>query len=128
MIILIKRIILSFVLVSSYAFAMTSDLNKIATESAVQALSKEFSSGSILSVPLAELALNKLEQLQTTLQVELQEKETACLDHFFTNACLQELRLKRRELQAILRNIRIEAKSFLRGTRANKSQNLVEQN
>lgn len=119
---------LVFVLLSTGAFAAVGELNKLAIETEVQALSKEFASGSILSKQFAEAALTKIDILQINLQNELQEKESGCLENFFTNTCLQEVRLKRRELQEILRNIRIEAKSFLRGKRANKSTSINDQN
>jgi Ca2+-binding EF-hand superfamily protein len=107
--------------------ATATDMVKLAVEPEVMALEKEFGKSKILSVQLAELALLKLDSVQSKLQTQLQERETACLDDFFTNSCLQELKLKRRELQEILRNIGIDAKSFLRRARADKTKNSNEQ-
>jgi hypothetical protein len=107
--------------------ATATDMAKLAVEPEVLALEKEFGKSKILSVQLAELALLKLDSVQSKLQTQLQERETACLDDFFTNSCLQELKLKRRELQEILRNISIDAKSFLRRARADKTKNSNEQ-
>ncbi len=115
-------------LLISSAIANATDLSKLAVEPEVLALEKEFAKSTILSVQLADLALLKLDSVQTKLQTQLQERETACLDAFFTNSCLQEVRLKRRELQEILRNIGIEAKSFLRRARADKTKSSTKQN
>jgi hypothetical protein len=109
------------------SFAYANEQNKLAVEPDVFALEKEFAKGSISSASLAELALSKLDAVQNKLQMQVQERESACLDHFFTNSCLQEIRLKRRELLEILRAIGIEAKSFLRRTRADKTKNMVDQ-
>jgi hypothetical protein len=111
----------------SSAIATATDMAKLAVEPEVLALEKEFAKSRILSVQLAELALLKLDSVRNKLQTQLQERETACLDDFFTNSCLQELKLKRRELQEILRNIDIEAKSFLRRARADKAKGSNQQ-
>jgi hypothetical protein len=109
------------------SFAYANDKNKLTVEPDVFALQKEFAKGGISSAQLAELALSKLDAVQNKLQMQLEERESACLDHFFTNSCLQEVRLKRRELQDILRAISIDAKSFLRRTRADKTKNMMNQ-
>ncbi|GGW99670.1 hypothetical protein GCM10011282_01820 [Undibacterium macrobrachii] len=123
---MIKKITLAFILglfmtVNSHVYANeANEANKLAIESDIVALEKEFSRGSISSSQLAEAALSKLDLVQGKLQTQLQERESACLDNFFTNSCLQEVRLKRRELQEILRAISVEAKSFLRRARADR--------
>ena len=114
--------ILALVLLLSSAIATATNVTKLAIEPEVMALEKEFPKGTILSAQLADLALLKLDAVQNKLQMQLQEREAACLENFFTNSCLQEVRLKRRELQEILRNIGIEAKSFLRRARADKAK------
>lgn len=119
--------VLGFNLTMSAFPVHASEVHKLAVESDILSLRQEFAIGSISSAQLAELALSKLDAVQSQLQVQLQERESLCLDHFFTNACLQDIRLKRRELQEILRAISIEAKSFLRRSRADKTNNVAEQ-
>jgi len=120
-------LIFGVVLLLSSATATATDMVKLAVEPEVFALEKEFAKSRVLSAKSADLALLKLDAIQNKLQTQLQERETACLENFFTNSCLQEVRLKRRELQEILRNIGIEAKSFLRRARADKAKNSNQQ-
>lgn len=121
-----------FLIVSSSATAVQSqtnadsDTNKVSIEVIVAELDKEFARGSIATTALAELALNKLELVQVQVQSRLQAREVACHDDFFTNSCLLDVRLKKRQLQEILRQISIEAKSFLRRSRVAKSQEPVD--
>jgi hypothetical protein len=89
-------------------------------ERLVADLNQEFSPGTISAVALADLALAKVEQAQTVLQNFVRDKEIQCQDNFFVTACFDALRLKRRQLQEILRRISVEAKSFLRQARAAK--------
>ncbi len=103
-----------------------SDLVKLSIETEVAALQQQFNRGSISTKALAELALSKSEILQATMLLQLKENEQACNQNFFVNSCLQDVRLKRRELQEILRAINIEAKSFLRRSRADKSKHTAE--
>lgn len=95
---------------------------KMSIEALVAELDKEFARGSIASIQLAELALSKLELVQSQMQNQLQVSEAACHEKFFTNSCLQDIRLKKRQLQETLRQISIEAKSLLRRARVAKSQ------
>lgn len=88
----------------------------------VAELDQEFARGTIISIQMAELALSKLEQVQTKVQEIMQAKELACHEDFFTNSCLQDIRLKKRQLQETFRQISIEAKSFIRRARIAKSQ------
>lgn len=120
---MINKITLAFIfglLMAANPHVYANETNKLAIESDIVALEKEFARGSISSSQLAETALSKLDLVQGKLQTQLQERESACLDSFFTNSCLQEVRLKRRELQEILRAISVEAKSFLRRARADR--------
>lgn len=95
-------------------------------EALVAELDKEFARGSIASIQLAELALSKLEMVQSQMQNQLHDREIACHEEFFTNSCLQDVRLKKRQLQETLRQISIEAKSLLRRARVAKFQSLDE--
>lgn len=81
-------------------------------------LSREFIAGSISANEVAELALSKADQVQTVLQNFVRDKELQCQDNFFVTACFDDLRLKRRQVQDVLRRINAEAKSFLRKARA----------
>lgn len=99
------------------------DQTKAATvDSIVSELDREFARGSISSVQIAELALSKLDLVQFKVQDMLHTKEVACNEVFFTNSCLHDVRLKRRQLQQILRQISTEAKSFIRRARIAKSE------
>lgn len=128
---MIKRcffsLLLGFITLMSASLVYANEARKLTVEPDVFALQKEFAKGGISSAQLAELALSKLDAVQNKLQMQLEERESACLDHFFTNSCLQEVRLKRRELQDILRAISIDAKSFLRRTRADKTKSMMNQ-
>ncbi|MBY0572498.1 MAG: hypothetical protein K2P84_02355 [Undibacterium sp.] len=96
----------------------TQDMESI-TE-IVQKLAVEFATGSIISSEIADLALLKTEQAQRNLQDSLKKHEAQCYDNFFVNSCLDDLRLKRRQLQDLLKRISIEAKSYLRKAKAMK--------
>ncbi|MBC3875389.1 hypothetical protein [Undibacterium flavidum] len=105
-----------------------TNIDKASIDAIVAELDKEFARGSIATTELAELALSKLELVQSQVQSHLQAKEVACHENFFTNSCLLDVRLKKRQLQEILRQISIEAKSFLRRSRVAKSQEQADKN
>jgi hypothetical protein len=89
-------------------------------------LNREFIVGTISANEVAEAALNKVEQVQTVLQNFVHDKELQCQDNFFVTACFDELRLKRRQVQEVLRRINAEAKSFLRKARAARFESTSE--
>lgn len=129
-----RRILANFLLTSiifvfgNTASASEPKLNteKMSIEALVAELDKEFARGSIASIQLAELALSKLDMVQSQMQNQLQLSEAACHEKFLTNSCLQDVRLKKRQLQETLRQISIEAKSLLRRARVAKFQNSDE--
>lgn len=121
---ILQIILLMSLFVETKSFA--ADVVKLPIEADVIALKEQFARGSISTKALAELALSKSESLQSTMLLQLKDNELSCNLDFFVNSCLQDVRLKRRELQEILRTISIEAKSFLRRSRADKSKNTAE--
>lgn len=127
----IAAVFLFFLLLINQVDVWASDgistSKKSAVDVLVSELDHEFARGTIISIQMAERALNKLEQVQTQVQDLLQSKEIACHEDFFTNSCLQDVRLKRRQLQETLRQISIEAKSFIRRARVAKTQSNEDQ-
>lgn len=86
----------------------------------IEELDRQYRVGSIVSAPLAELALSQTEAAQTTLQSLLRTGEQACAEKFFVNSCLEDQKHWRRKVQDLLKRINIEAKSFLRRNRVVK--------
>ena len=95
-------------------------------EKMTEELNREFIAGSISASEVAELALSKVDQVQTVLQNFIRDKELQCQDNFFVTACFDDLRLKRRQVQEVLKRINVEAKSFLRKARAAKLDAKIE--
>lgn len=91
----------------------------------IEELDREFQTGSIVSVKLAELALSQTDSAQTTLQNLLRTGEQACAEKFFVNSCLEDQKHWRRKVQELLKRINIEAKSFLRRNRVVKLDGVV---
>lgn len=72
------------------------------------------SSTSIQSGVKADLALNESEIVQEQLRLWYLQAENHCYDKFFVTSCINDSKLVRRKLFAILQRISVEAKAFQR--------------
>lgn len=93
-----------------------------------QQLSERYPAGSIQSVEAAERALSAAARERAEIEARYRSAERACYPKFFTTACLDGAKERRRVALARLRPIEIEAKSFKRRARvAEREQALAEQ-
>lgn len=124
----LKNISIALLLFSIFPILGTSQAQTVEAknqlvqlEQTISELNQEFASGAITTAATAELAISKIDSAQLSVQKILQEQEGQCHEHFFTTACFDHLRLKRRQFNELLRRISVEAKSFLRRVRVTKS-------
>jgi hypothetical protein len=112
--------------VSALAQNSTVKVEHSLLEKLTAELNREFIVGSISANEVADAALSKVDQVQTVLQNFVHDKELQCQDNFFVTACFDDLRLKRRQVQEVLRRVSSEAKSFLRKARAARFESKSE--
>jgi hypothetical protein len=77
-------------------------------------LDRRYGSTSIQSGADAEQALNDSEIAQEELRIWYLQAENNCYDKFFVTSCINDTKLVRRNLFAILQRISVEAKAFQR--------------
>jgi hypothetical protein len=86
----------------------------------VETLDVKFKGGSINVLELAETALAETEVVQANIDLAYKQSEQKCAEVFFVTACADDLNLKRRSYQIILKRIRVEAHTFIRRNRSAK--------
>ncbi|WP_295750957.1 hypothetical protein [Undibacterium sp.] len=77
-------------------------------------LDVSFATTSIQTGVQAELALNESEIGQEQLRLWYLQAENDCYDKFFVTSCINDSKLLRRKLFAVLQRISVEAKAFQR--------------
>lgn len=88
------------------------DLKKI-----VQKIETGYGNGQVQTPIAAEEALQLAEHTQTVIETWFVQAQSDCYQHFFTTACLDEVKLSRRSLQETLKQIAAEARLFQRKDR-----------
>ena len=81
-------------------------------------IKQKYSIESIESSEVANAAIGASLALQSRLGSWYVEHEAACYERFFVNACLQDVKLKRRQLLPELKAIELAAKDFKRHAKA----------
>ncbi|MBR7783119.1 hypothetical protein [Undibacterium luofuense] len=77
-------------------------------------LKQKYLTGLLASLQIADEAVGASAKLQFRLERWYLESESACYSEFFVNACLQDVKLKRRQLLPDLKEIEFAAKDFKR--------------
>ena len=78
---------------------------------------QRYPQGSITSVADADQALKEVRGQRAAMQAQFEQKESACYNKFFVNACLAEVQEQRRDAMAELKSIEVESSAFKRRAR-----------
>ena len=105
---------LAAALLTAPALAQGGQDERAVLSALVASLDARHAGGSIQTAETAEAALQESAVAQNRLQTWYAQAERACLEVFFVNACLNEIKLQRRRHQGVLQRITIEAKALQR--------------
>lgn len=119
--------VLSIGLPAVHAQSAKPDLPQL--QKTINQLDAAYRVGSIQTSEMAESALNATSAAQTDLQAWFVQAEQDCYEKFFVTACLNDIKLLRRDNAAILQRIKVEAKAFQRLQRIDQlDERLKEKN
>ncbi|MFZ6748313.1 hypothetical protein [Undibacterium sp. Ren11W] len=111
---LLTLVLLSAALMGPDLQAQDDKVDFAVLQQKVATLDLSYGSTSIQSGEKAELALNETEIAQEELRIWYLQAENNCYDKFFVTSCINDSKLVRRKLFAILQRISVEAKAFQR--------------
>lgn len=118
---------LLFCMQSVHAQAVLPDFPQL--QKRIAQLDLSYRVGSIQTPEMAELALSETGAAQSDLQTWFIYAEQECYEKFFVTACLNQIKLLRRDNAAILQRIKVEARAFQRLQRINElDERLKEKN
>ena len=93
--------------------ANASDSSDIAT-----AVVEHYPAGAIKSVEMADQALTEMSSAKNYIETQSADQQRLCYEKFFTNACLDAIKNKRRLSLKKIRPVEVEANAFKRRTTA----------
>lgn len=107
---------------------LASAQNEPAAPAGAAALFDQYPTGSIKSVPTADAALAATSKEQDRTDIQLIRDERVCYKKFFVSYCLAKVRDQHRAESKKIKNIEIEANTYLRQARADdRDQALADQ-
>lgn len=120
-------VVLLIGLPGAHAESAKSDLPQL--QKTISQLDASYHVGSIQTSEMAETALSATSAAQADLQSWFIQAEQDCYEKFFVTACLNDIKLLRRNNTTILQRIKVEARAFQRLQRINElDERLKEKN
>lgn len=110
-----------------HAQSAKADLPQL--QKTISQLDANYRAGSIQTLAMADMVLSATSAAQADLQTWFAQAEQDCYEKFFVTACLNHVKLLRRDNATILQRIKVEAKAFQRLQRINElDERLKEKN